>query len=533
LIRWHILLLKVIFIKSKQHENLNMYRISAHNPLRGMENHKHLKPSIMKTLLIILLLASSSLFANNLVITNVKLTGQDTVADFSLVQFDIGWENSWRNNVGPSNWDAAWVFVKFRLKTSDIWNHATLHWVDGTGSGDGHTEPANTNIASSNDNAAGGAHGVFIYRNANMLQGSVNYTGVQLRWDYGMDGLVDGDSVEICVLGIEMVYVPQGSFYIGSGGSETSHFYTYPDVTNPYLVTSEAAIPIGTVAGNLYYNQDTPFAGDQNGPIPAAYPKGYNAFYMMKYEITQSQYVAFLNKLTPTQASARKYTGSANRYAITGSSPGSYTTTNPYVACNFLKWRDLGAYLDWAALRPMTELEFEKACRGNQPPVPNEYAWGTTYIATSNYTLSNAGAANEGIAVNYSTEGNALITITSFNINGPIRAGIFAANVSNTGRVTAGAGYFGIMELSGNLSETLVSLGKSQGRLYTGLHGDGVIKANGEYNTSDWLPTGIGIRGGNWNGSLGNGQVSDRDWATIGAPNRDSRYGGRGVRLAP
>ena len=32
-------------------------------------------------------------------------------------------------------------------------------------------------------------------------------------------------------------------------------------------------------------------------------------------------------------------------------------------ACNFLNWNDLAAYLQWAALRPMTELEFEKICR--------------------------------------------------------------------------------------------------------------------------------------------------------------------------
>ncbi len=39
--------------------------------------------------------------------------------------------------------------------------------------------------------------------------------------------------------------------------------------------------------------------------LPAAFPKGYAAFYIMKYEISQEQYVGFLNKLTQTQQTAR------------------------------------------------------------------------------------------------------------------------------------------------------------------------------------------------------------------------------------
>ena len=44
---------------------------------------------------------------------------------------------------------------------------------------------------------------------------------------------------------------------------------------------------------------------------------------------------------------------------------------------------DLVAYLDWAALRPMTELEYEKIARGSaEAIVPGEYAWGSTSITT-------------------------------------------------------------------------------------------------------------------------------------------------------
>ncbi|MFN9581641.1 MAG: hypothetical protein ACK566_03095, partial [Bacteroidota bacterium] len=63
--------------------------------------------------------------ANNIAVSSVSLTGQNTTAgtnnaaNFSLVQFNLSWENSWRVSTGPSNWDAAWVFVKFRVGASN------------------------------------------------------------------------------------------------------------------------------------------------------------------------------------------------------------------------------------------------------------------------------------------------------------------------------------------------------------------------------------------------------------------------------
>lgn len=474
--------------------------------------------------------------ANNLAISNVKLKGQDVANHFSLIEFDISWDNSWRISTGPSNWDAAWVFAKYRLKSQTTWNHALLNWVDGTGSGDGHTEPANVNIASSNDNGSGNAYGVFIYHDTDMNQGSVNYTGVQLRWEYGDNGLANDDSVELYVFAIEMVYVPQGNFYVGSGGTETGAFYTYPTTTNPYQITSENAISVGTTAGNLYYSPGA-HIGDQSGPIPAAYPKGYKAFYCMKYEITQGQYVAFLNNLTTAQAHTRKYTITGKRYAITGSSPGNYTTTNPYVACNYLSWADVAAYLDWAALRPMTELEFEKSCRGTSAPVANEYAWGTTTIASSAYTLSNAGANDETITTGYSTTaGNVLYSSTIGSINGPIRSGIFAANSNNTGRVTAGSSYYGIMELSGNMWERTVTVGNTTGRAFTGTNGNGSLDASGNADVTNWpnsTASGSGFRGGIWTSNATFLCLSNRSFPAFTYINRGMDTGGRGVRVAP
>jgi formylglycine-generating enzyme required for sulfatase activity len=259
----------------------------------------------------------------------------------------------------------------------------------------------------------------------------------------------------------------------------------------------------------------------------------------MKYEISQQGYVDFLNSLTTTQASTRFPNYSNYRHAITVSS-GVYSTTNPFVACNYINWADLAAYLDWSGLRPMTELEFEKSCRGTLPAVPSEYAWGTTGIASSYYTLSNSGANNENIATNYSTSlGNAATYYTipyGDSINGPHRVGIFAGNGLNTGRVTAGATYYGIMEMTGNLYERPVTVGKPAGRGFIGTNGNGLLDISGNADASNWpgiTAVGSGFRGGGWNNSEMNLRVSGRSLAAFASNDRYYGYGGRGVRGAP
>ena len=479
-------------------------------------------------LLLLFIVISSTSFANNVAVSNVVLTGQNTTSDFTLVEFDISWDNSWRTSVDPSNWDAAWVFVKYRLKTQTTWNHASLNWVDGTGSGDGHTEPANTNIASANDNGGGNSYGVFIHRDADLLQGTVSYTDVQLRWEYGDDGLADGDSVEVCVFAIEMVYVPQAAFELGSGGTEVDPFYLYPTTTNTYTVSSEAAITVGTTAGNLYY-ATVQNGGDQLGPIPAAFPKGFNAFYCMKYEVSQEQYAEFLNKLTTAQDATRFPNRNDNfRHTITGIA-GARTTTNPYVACNYLSWADVAAYLDWAALRPMSELEYEKACRGTIAPVANEYAWGNTSVTgatgISNASLTNETASNAGANCVYNN---------AAGVQGPLRTGCLGQGVNT--RVGVGASYYGIMELSGNVWERPVTVGNPTGRLFNGVNGDGVLDATGNANTSNWPNTtanGAGFRSGGWSNDSVFLRISDRYHAALTGSLRGNNYGGRGVRIAP
>ena len=494
-----------------------------------------------------LLLFAGSVAANNINVSNIRVTGQNTTAgennpaNYTLVQFDLSWENSWRTSSAPNNWDAAWVFVKYRVGSGD-WQHA---WLNNTGHSSGTGTSATIDAGLLTPGTAfhattNPALGVFIYRSADGT-GNFSITGAQLRWNYGANGVADNATVDVKVFAIEMVYVPAGNFYVGSGGTETSAFYMYPTTTNPYQITGEGAITVGTTDGNLYYPSST-YGGDQSGPIPANFPKGYAAFYCQKYEISQQQYVDFLNTLTSAQASTRYPNATTNRHAITVSG-GVYSTTNPYVACNFLSWMDGAAYSDWAGLRPMTELEFEKACRGLETPVANEYAWGTATVAGNAYTLENDNATNEGIASNYSTStGNASYDITDGSIDGPLRVGIFAANADNQGRITAGASYYGIMELSGNLWERAVTVGNATGRDFTGLHGNGALSTNGHANETAWPgltsgevtgATGSGFRGGSWFLNASYLRVSARSRAATPTPARSFNYGFRAVRVAP
>ena len=446
-----------------------------------------------------------SLFANNIQLENVNLNGQNTTSKFSLVGFDVNWENSWRLANNELNWDAAWIFVKYRKKGASGWQHATLN-------NTGHTPGSGAAITSSPD-----GKGAFIFRSAPGT-GNVNFPGNQLRWNYGVDGVLDSDSVEVNVYATEMVYVTAGGFWLGSNGTEMAHFRR-GDKDTTYWVGSENQINIGTSNTTLFAS--TGAQGGTLGTISAAYPKGVNAFYIMKYEVSEGQYVDFLNNLDATRAANRNIGG------FTGTQP-NLISAQPERAANGASLEDVMAFLDWSALRPMTEFEYEKASRGtNISPIPNEYVWGNTTITASSGVLD-AGLINETV-----TTGN---TNYANSIQRPLRCGVFATNSSS--RVSSGGTYFGVMEMSGNVWEPVMTAGNAAGRTFTGLHGDGNLANDG---TSDMVngtevTSGWGYRGGGYNEGPNNLATSARFFASRGAfianNNRIAVNGIRGVRTA-
>lgn len=489
---------------------------------------------------LLLLWLSHAAWANNIQISNVSLTGQNTTNQTVLIQFDVSWENSWRLSVGPSNWDAAWLFVKYR-SSGGSWNHASLNYVNGTAAADGHVQPAGGTITTPPD-----GRGVFLYRSADG-SGDVNYTSVQILWNYGTDGVSDGQIVDVQVFGVEMAYVPQGSFYLGSAifGTEAGRFQN-SFLGNPYQIGSEASITISPATGFLYYNTVVgATVGDQSGPVPAAYPKGYNAFYCMKYEVSQGQYVDFFNTLTTSQRTDRDLSNAnhknsdgavaRNTFAYTS---GNATTTTPDRPVNYVSNDDYLAYLDWAGLRPMSEFEFEKAAKGPVMPIVDMYAWGTANIhaPSSPFTLLNDGTSNSLVSDPGVNIGNGAYATTMSGLGGPLRCGIFAASATNPTRDETGGSYYGIMELSGNLYERMVSIGTPGGRSFTANHGDGALDSSGAHNVANWPAVAggdIGYRGGSFANSANYLRIADRYDAANMSNIVNSRIGFRGVRTSP
>lgn len=460
--------------------------------------------------------------ANNVEITGTSVSGND-------ITFNISWENSWNANVAPANWDAVWVFVKFQDCNTRLWAHANLS----TSAGD-HSAASPLQVDTVTD-----GKGVFIRRSA-LGGGNIPATTITLR----MTGLGAGP-YNFKVFGIEMVNVPQAAFEIGDGTSAS----TFNSIT-VNATSQTSGITSATIGGG--------------GPtVPATFPMGYNSFYCMKYEISQLQYVEFLNSLTFSQQQTRiatDPTAAAGTYVTFGNyayrngivieTPGNNAAIPAVFGCDAtngvinnvndgqsvamanLSWADLAAYLDWSALRPMTELEFEKVCRGTMSRVAGEYPWGDTNINAYNSTTVLNGLQPTEVA-NTVLNGRCAVALNSGSpIYGPLKVGVFATATS--GRSSAGASYYGAMEMGGNLWERTVSVANASGVAFNGTLGDGTLTAIGNANQPTWpsitTATGIGQRGGEYVSPTVYVRTSDRSFAGTTNADRNYTFGGRGVR---
>lgn len=292
------------------------------------------------------------------------------------------------------------------------------------------------------------------------------------------------------------------------------------------------------------------------------FPTGYNSFYCMKYEVTQAQYVEFLNTLDLVQQGYRtetppesgdpgdgalnfnndylngidiKQTGGAFPaiYGCNLSDDGDFD--NPEndgapKACNYLAWDDLAAWLDWAALRPITELEFEKLSRPiTKSQMSVAYPWGVNRDPIEfSGSVSNEGSVSEQLTNKEE----------AFNCNwgngyyGPLRVGFFARDSgTKRNREYAGASLTGVMDLAGNLWEMVVTIETEDGRGFTGNHGDGSTQTSPPWSLTS--ESGIGCRGGSWESTDNQDiRVSNRSHVANGPIGRQPQYGGRGARTS-
>lgn len=428
-----------------------------------------------KSLSLILFIAlMQSANANNMLVQNVTTLGNDPVNKTIQVQFDISWDNSWRDAI---NYDAAWIFMKFK-NASGVWQHVQLNqtgFVNGTGT-------ANT-VQVTNDKV-----GSWLYRTG-LGSGTFNSTGMQLQWNYGLSGLTDVTGLEVRVFAVEMVYVPEGEFNCAGAGNRS---FSVAVGTNRQDATFNAPGSNFPVVNNrlspvLTYNDRNPNAtvslrikGDagidtnNDGIVDnTTYPIGYSAFYCYKYEMSEQQYADFLNTLTAAQITTLGVAGTG----ITLSN-GQYFSSTPNRACVNANAARLLAFADWAGIRPISFTEFNKASYGPLQPVLSqccEYiypAWGSS------------GNPSVNLKVNVGDVGR-------------------AASANST-RNQSGASYYGILDMTGNAREPLVRLPYYS---FTPQNGNGALNAAGNHDIATWSASSMiifvdQIDGGNWNGNF-------------------------------
>jgi formylglycine-generating enzyme required for sulfatase activity len=493
-----------------------------------------------------LLMTPTFTWASHLKVDNGLIAEVNTEKKVAKLQFNVSWDNAWKNEI---NADGVWVFAKFQGKDG-LWKHVSLKASSGSEFDYADHSPAGF---SKGENPEVGMwvpdekRGAFLFKTKG--SGNVVNKNVLLVWDYAKDGVSDDQIMKtnLKVFGLEMVYVPQDQHYVGDpkgpNGPDNA-LYTYPD-KGAYLIKSEDAILVDQVDGALYCDQDNP-RSRENTPftILAGFPKGYKAFWMMKYELTSQQFVDFLNTLTRKQQQSmveadisqdeiKNYYVKTNsedehlRNAIVVAKKGNGTiepvkfyTYAPARTVNFMSWSNIAAIGDWAGLRPITELEYEKAARGPGEPLVNELAWGVTMedVDKIGRVQTFDGADGSGYEKKVPQKGvvNACFGggIAPFDVGkktvpdnpgfeGPISGEIIENSLQGdvSERINNGASYYGVRNLSGNVWERCVTIGHVLGRAYDAQHGDGELDADGFSNVPNWPGkdgAGAGNRGGVW-----------------------------------
>lgn len=464
------------------------------------------------------LISGTSGYATDIKVDNCVLTRNPTDKQNQTVTawITLRWENAWNNT---KNHDAAWIFFKL---DAAIHGRSQVHgFMKSTG-----YRLLQNNIEGSPPPAfwvPGDGAGIFIYPSA-AYRGNISWR-IELQLDLSkIKGIDVNNLLHAYPYAVEMVHIPTGAFYAGetdTGAIRNNASFFEAGASSYYKITSENKIDIGTTKGNLsYFNRSEPgYKGDMKGPLPAAFPKGYRAFYIMKYEMTDGLYAAFLNSIGDYWTSQRANFGGRKYYENRGSiyfENRLYKTKTPDRPASYTSWDDECAFADWAGLRPMTELEFEKACRGpEKPKYPNDYPWGTNNREKIN---------------RYYNSTNDLVNHPSLN----------ESRLNDSNLEMFGASYYWVMDLNKSVWERCVSVGNEKGRSFAGTHGDGMpVGYYGNATNDDWPngydgKGGISYRGGGTyeKGMVGSpeGRVGERDFAAWGDGPRDIAYGFRAVR---
>lgn len=510
------------------------------------------------------LLAAQPLYANNAQVTNVAAGKPDLVNKTVPIEFDLKCDNAFGDATafnGVSFSDYAWVFIKFygsSINQAVGYWHGKLRPKSGLMGVDNSADPLIYEVGKYDSTTTGegmplGAQtegmGFFIRTPA---PNTTKHFKVILYWGANSNILLS-DTLNIKVCAIEMVKIPQDSFVYNAGG----------------------------VGGNSSGNYNSGTAKLINSPTlsPASnWPNGYSAFYIMKYEISQGEYADFLNMLSVDSA-VRHFPGecvlsSTSGYAISYNSAAAYGSrylaSAPERACNYLSWDDAMAYASWCGLRPMTEMEFEKAARGGSASLAanaRKYPWGFIEPGTDSYSYNDGSgdAIYNKYYTNYAS-GVPSLAARPYGVGHFLRGDTLDSVTQNyviRTEAQTGASVYGVADLAGNLSEYVINCSWTN----RPKNGDAVLYLEiggvGDYTTLGWpsqydplLPAphplqstrdGVGLRGGDFTSVISGTEIkelriSDRTninftqtgWDSLGSRDRNScnNKGFRCVRTA-
>lgn len=466
---------------------------------------------------------------------DVRIRGEAKVQaineNTALITFPLSWEHSWREN---ESWDGVYLFVKYRrVGVNEPWHHAYLKEEGHRATGGGKV-PAmeflpvkveNWNVLRYDTIYVGNYYptsifcepavtGVFLFRRVKG-NGNIDIPRVSLEWDFKQGDLnlyhdvtiddIRNNRIEVSVQAVEMVFVPNGPYYLGdriSGYSfvskdfDSAHYMDTDDSVKVYIMGSAGSTGVKSA-----------------WVVPDLYPTGYTGFYTMKYEVSQEQYVNFLNRITYADQKKRiendldalkagqfafgrkdlpnyrngiilqerfstRDTAVIFGFDINGDNPINSDDDGKSIACGFLTPDDMRAYADWIGLRPHSEMEYEKSARQRNPAVvanARSFAWGTPNYAPlqswNQSTVSGDNSEEEKVLIPNATGYGRMNGPKVHNL-GPVRCGAFATETSDI--YTAGASQWGLMELTGNLAE--IYYNARQGKEFNGrVFGDGNI----------------------------------------------------------
>ena len=429
-------------------------------------------------------------WANNVSVGAVAVSSAGATME---LKFSVSQENTFSTKTvttpEESVNDAIWLFVKYSTSgVSGPWDHCTI---EGTSAGG----DASAGITTPSDKK-----GVFLTANANksyFVSG-----GVTVRWLFTEDGLLaTPEDVRFKAFALEMVKVPEGAFYFANILAERTKApdltgLGYPGTGDIYVESAADDLPTGASEG---------------------WPNGYGSFYVGKYEVSQKQYADFLNTIDPEGSSGATYYDSTLyntwEYYIkrdAGAAIGSrYYVTNDRgnAASNFISWDDMRTYLSWAALRPMTEMEFEKAARGgvSRATDVDDYPWGTTAPGGTTETKTGTNYDIYQYYANWYDNSN-----NTQGYDGPYNVGHFLSGQDVNGGALArtneqtGASPYGIADLAGSVWEHLINCAYTT----TPNNGDG----DTDFSDESWpaAASGKGLRGAGWGDDATDLRVSDR-----------------------